>query len=158
MWFEDFPLGQKTVLGSYTFTEENILAFARKYDPQPFHIDKAAAEQSIYGGLIASGWHTAAVWMKLMIANRRAALAAGAESVQDNFVSPGVRDIKWLKPVRPGTTLTYVNESFAKLDWPTLPQFGLVEGRNEARDESGALYYSFINRVLIARRVPINPQ
>ena len=155
MWFEDFPIGHKVVLGSYTFTEENILAFAKKYDPQPFHVDKAAAEKSIYGGLIASGWHTAAVWMKLMIANRRAAIAAGAESVQDNFVSPGVREIKWLKPVRPGTTLTYVNESFAKLDWPTLPQFGLIEGRNEARDESGALYYSFINRVLIARRNPL---
>ncbi len=79
MWFEDFPLGKKIVLGSYTFTEENILAFAQKYDPQPFHVDKAAAEQSIYGGLIASGWHTAAVWMKLMIASRRAAVAAGAE-------------------------------------------------------------------------------
>lgn len=158
MWFEDFPLGQKTVLGSYTFTEENILAFARKYDPQPFHVDKTAAEKSIYGGLIASGWHTAAVWMKLMIANRRAAVAAGGEAVQDNFVSPGVREIKWLKPVRPGTTLTYVNESFAKLDWPTLPQFGLVEGHNEARDESGALYYSFINRVLIARRSALGSQ
>jgi acyl dehydratase len=155
MWFEDFPIGDKVVLGSYTFTEENILAFAKKYDPQPFHVDKAAAEKSIYGGLIASGWHTAAVWMKLMIANRRAAIAAGAESIQDNFVSPGVREIKWLKPVRPGTTLTYVNQSFAKLDWPTLPQFGLIEGRNEARDESGALYYSFINRVLIARRNPL---
>lgn len=153
MWFEDFPLGVKTVLGSYTFTEENILDFARKYDPQPFHTDKQAAGRSIYGGLIASGWHTAAVWMKLTIAHRRALIAAGAPPVQDNFVSPGVREIKWHKPVRPGTTLTYTNESFARLDWPSLPQFGLVEGMNEARDEAGALYYSFINRVLIARRI-----
>jgi acyl dehydratase len=154
MWFEDFPLGEKIVLGSYSFTEENIIAFARKYDPQPFHIDKCAAEDSIYGGLIASGWHTAAVWMKLMIAWRMAQIAAGAVATQDNFVSPGVRDIKWLRPVRPGTTLTYTNESFAKLDWPTLPQFGLVEGWNEARDDTGALYYSYINRVLIKRRNP----
>jgi acyl dehydratase len=154
MWFEDIPLNEEVVLGSYTFTEENIIAFARQYDPQPFHIDKKAAEASIYGGLIASGWHTAAVWMKLMIASRRAAVAGGAQSVQDNFVSPGVREIKWLKPVRPGTTLTYTNKATAKLDWPTLPKFGLLEGINEARDESGALYYSFINRVLIARRNP----
>ena len=154
MWFEDFPLGEKIILGSYTFTEEKIISFARKYDPQPFHTDKAAAENSIYGGLIASGWHTAAVWMKLMIAWRRARIAAGAPATQDNFVSPGVREIKWLKPVRPGTTLIYDNEFIAKLDWPTLPQYGLVEGRNEARDESGALYYSFINRVLINRRNP----
>ena len=152
MWFEDVPLGVRTVLGSYTFTEENILAFARRYDPQPFHVDKEAAAQSIYGGLIASGWHTAAVWMKLTIAHRRAQIAAGAPAVQDNFVSPGVREIKWHRPVRPGTTLTYVNETFAKHDWPTLPKFGLIEGINEARDEAGLLYYSFINRVLIARR------
>jgi acyl dehydratase len=155
MWFEDFALGEKTVLGSYSFTEENIIAFARKYDPQPFHIDRRAAESSIYGGLIASGWHTAAVWMKLMIAHRRERLAAGEPSVQENFVSPGVRELKWLRPVRPGTTLTYVNESFARLDWPTLPRFGLIEGRNEARDDAGELYYSFINRVLIARRTPL---
>lgn len=157
MWFEDIPLNEEVVLGSYTFTEENIVAFARQYDPQPFHIDKKAAESSIYGGLIASGWHTAAVWMKLMIASRRAAVARGEQSVQDNFVSPGVREIKWLRPVRPGTTLTYTNKGIAKLDWPSLPKFGLLEGINEARDESGALYYSFINRVLIARREPRKP-
>jgi len=152
MWFEDVPLGVRTVLGWYTFTEENILAFARRYDPQAVHVGEEAAAQSIYGGLIASGWHTAAVWMKLTIAHRRAQIAAGAPAVQDNFVSPGVREIKWHKPVRPGTILTYTNESFAKLDWPSLPKFGLIEGMNEARDETGALYYSFINRVLIARR------
>jgi acyl dehydratase len=155
MWFEDFPLGEKVTLGSYSFTEQNIIAFARKYDPQPFHVDKAAAEASIYHGLIASGWQTAAVWMKLTIAWRRAQLAAGAVATQENFVSPGVRDLKWLKPVRPGTTLTYTNVSIAKMDWPTLSQFGLVEGWNEARDDSGTLYYSFINRVLINRRTPL---
>jgi len=152
MYFEDFTLHEKTVLGSYTFTEENIVAFARAYDPQPFHTGKEAASRSPYGGLIASGWHTAAVWMKLMLEHRRERIASGAEKTQDNFVSPGVRDLRWLKPVRPGTRLTYTNESFAKLDWPSRPQFGLVEGRNEARDEAGELYYSFINRVLIARR------
>jgi acyl dehydratase len=152
MYFEDFPLNQKFVLGSYLFTEENIMAFARLYDPQPFHIDKAAAENSVYGGIIASGWHTAAVWMKLMLEYRRARIAAGGEKTQDNFVSPGVRDMRWLKPVRPGMRLTYTNESYAKLDWPSRPEYGLVEGRNEARDEAGELYYSFVNRVLIARR------
>ena len=152
MYFEDVPLGEKVTLGSYTFTEENIIAFAKLYDPQPFHIDKEAAARSIYGGLIASGWQTAAVWMKLMIAYRRARVAAGAPDTQANYVSPGVRQIRWLKPVRPGTTLTYSNEPFAKLDWRSRPEFGLLEGRNEARDEKGELYYTFINRVLIARR------
>lgn len=152
MWLEDVPLNVKVVLGSYTFTEENILAFAKRYDPQPFHVDPIAAARSPYGGIIASGWHTAAVWMKLMIAQRRDAIAAGAEATQDNYVSPGVRDLRWHRPVRPGTTLTYTNEATAKLDWPSRPSFGLLEGTNEARDAEGLLYYSFVNRVLIARQ------
>ena len=152
MWFEDVPLGEKVTIGSYTFTEENIVAFAKKYDPQPFHLDRHAAAHSPYGGLIASGWHTAAVWMKLMIAYRHARVAAGEQLTQANYVSPGVRDMRWLKPVRPGMTLTYTNEPFAKRDWPSLPKFGLIEGKNEARDREGTLVYTFINRVLIARR------
>ncbi len=152
MWFEDIPVNVKLILGSYTFTEENIIAFAKRYDPQPFHIDAEAATRSPYGGLIASGWHTAAVWMKLMLEHRRARIAAGEERTQDNYVSPGVRELCWLKPVRPGTRLTYTNETFAKSEWKTRPQFGLIEGMNEARDDKGELYYSFINRVLIAKR------
>ena len=152
MWFEDVPLGEKITIGSYTFTEENIIAFAKKYDPQTFHLDARAAARSPYGGLIASGWHTAVVWMKLMIAYRHARVAGGAERTQSNYVSPGVRELRWLKPVRPGMTLTYTNEATAKLDWPSLPQFGLLEGYNEARTEDGTLVYTFVNRVLIARR------
>jgi acyl dehydratase len=87
-----------------------------------------------------------------MIAARRTAIAAGAEATQANYVSPGVRDLRWHRPVRPGTTLTYTNEATAKRDWPSRPTFGLIEGINEARDAEGQLYYSFVNRVLIARR------
>ena len=61
MWIEDIPLGHKTILGSYIFTEENIIKFAQQFDPQPFHIDPEAAKDSPYGGLTASGWHTAAL-------------------------------------------------------------------------------------------------
>jgi acyl dehydratase len=152
MWLEDIPLGEKTDLGAYTFTEENILAFARRFDPQPFHIDPEAARHSPYGGLIASGWHTAAAWMKLMIAHRKARVAAGAEATQENYVSPGVKDLRWHKPVRPGTTLTYTTEPFNKTDWPSRPELGLLQSRNEARDASGELYYSFTSQVLIARK------
>ncbi len=152
VWFEDVPLGGKVTIGSYTFTEENIIAFAKKYDPQPFHIDKEAAALSPYGGIIASGWQTALVWMKLMIAHRNAAVAVGEVRTQENYVSPGFRDLKWLKPVRPGMTITYTNESIAKRDWKSLPQYGLLEGYNEGIDQDGTLVYSFINRVLIARK------
>jgi acyl dehydratase len=119
-------LNQKVTLGSYTFTEENIIAFAKRYDPQPFHVDPEAAKRSPYGGLIASGWHTAAVWMKLVLASRRARIEAGAEQTQDNYVSPGIRELRWLKPVRPGTTLTYTKNRSPRA-WKTRPQFGLVE-------------------------------
>ena len=154
MWFEDIPLGTKVVLGSYTFTEESIVAFARQFDPQPFHIDKDAAARSLYGGLIASGWQTAAVWMKLMIAWRGARIAAGGTATQANYVSPGVKDLRWLLPVRPGMTLTYSHEPMAKLDWPSRPGLGLLQSRNEGRDENGVLYVSFTSQALIAKRPP----
>jgi acyl dehydratase len=152
MWLEDIPLGRMTILGSYTFTEENIIKFAREFDPQPFHIDAEAAKQSPYGGLIASGWHTAAVWMKVMVAHRTAQIASGMEATQENYLSPGVREMKWLRPVRPGTTLTYTTEPFNKKDWPTRPALGLLLSLNEARDGDGVLYYSFISQVFIARK------
>ena len=68
MWFEDIALGHRTTVGIYTFTEDEIIAFAKKYDPQPFHIDREAAARSPYGGIIASGWHIGAIYMKLTVA------------------------------------------------------------------------------------------
>jgi acyl dehydratase len=155
MWFEDVPLGGKVTIGSYTFTEENIIAFAKRYDPQPFHIDKEAAARSPYGGLIASGWHTALIWMKLMIAHRNALVTSGEERTQENYVSPGFRELKWRQPVRPGMTITYTNQPIAKHNWKSLPQYGLLEGHNEGISQDGTLVYSFINRVLIARNLPL---
>jgi acyl dehydratase len=152
MYLEEIPLGRKVVLGSYTFTEENIITFGRLYDPQPFHVDKEAAKRSPYGGLIASGWQTSAVWMKLMVAHRYAQVASGAADTQANYVSPGVKDLRWLRPVRPGTTLTYTTEAFNTLDWPSRPGLGLLQSRNEARDAAGDLYYSFVSQVLIAKK------
>jgi len=152
MWLEDIPLNRKFPLGSFTFTEENIVAFAREFDPQPFHTDPVAAKESLYGGLIASGWHTAAVWMKLMVAHRYAQVASGMAATQENYLSPGVREIKWHLPVRPGTTLIYTSEPFNIVNWPTRPELGLLQSRNEARTEDGTLYYSFVSQVFIARR------
>jgi len=150
MFIEDVPLNEKTVLGSYTFTEDNIMRFARSYDPQPFHIDREAAAKSPYGGIIASGWHTAAVWMKLMVAHMQRHLPPDAADM--SFLSPGYRELRWFKPVRPGMTLTYSTEPIAKLPWPSRPQFGLLESRNEARDEKDELTMSFIGRALMPRR------
>ncbi|MEI9982908.1 MAG: MaoC/PaaZ C-terminal domain-containing protein [Aliidongia sp.] len=102
-WFEDLVIGTRTELGSHSFTEAEIIDFARKFDPQSFHVDPAAAANGPYGGLIASGWHTASTWMKLRI---RASLAEkdrpdAAGRMPSAGPSPGFLDLKWPNPVRP---------------------------------------------------------
>jgi acyl dehydratase len=153
MWFEDIPLGHRTELGSYTFTEEAIMAYARAYDPQPFHIDRAAAAKSPYGGIIASGWHTAAVWMKLMVAHRqKLEREAGGDLPNSSGVSPGFREMRWFKPVRPGMTLFYSTTTLDKLPWPSRPTLGLLESKNEAVDEKGEMMFAFVGRVLLLKK------
>jgi acyl dehydratase len=96
-YLEDFHVGETIDLGTCTISRDEILEFARRYDPQPFHIDEEAARRSIYGGLIASGWQTTALLMRLLVDG----MIAGAQSMG----SPGVDEIRWLTPVRPGDTL-----------------------------------------------------
>ena len=98
LFWEDFTPGQILDLGARTVSADEIIAFGRDFDPQPFHVDAEAAQISIFGGLIASGWHSAALLMRLMCDSyllRSASLG-----------SPGVEQIRWLRPVRPGDTLT----------------------------------------------------
>lgn len=151
MWFEDIEVGAKRDLGTYTFTEDEIIAFAKKYDPQIFHIDSEAAKHSMFGGLIASGWHTAAVFMKLAIADRERAKAEGKVFGRSG-VSPGFEDMRWLKPVRAGMTLHYTSEIVEKIELRSRGDLGLVKSRNEARDENGTLVFSFIGKGFVQRR------
>ena len=131
IWWEDFKVGEAAQLGRHTFTPQEIVAFARQFDPQPFHLDPAAAEHSVFGGLIASGWHTCAVGMRLM-----------CEALIHHTVSlgsPGVDNIRWLQPVRAGDTLEYrriVVESRASA---TRQGVGLVKHRWEAVNQDGDL-------------------
>ena len=129
IWWEDFKIGERAEMGSHTFSEEEIVAFAKQFDPQPFHTDPQAGRATPFGGLIASGWHTCAVGMRLMVEQyigRTASLG-----------SPGIEDIRWLKPVRPGDTLTYsrtVTESRASTSRAGV---GLVKHRWEAVNQAG---------------------
>lgn len=148
IYWEDVEIGTRRELGTYTFTEDEIIAFARKYDPQPFHIDPDAAKRSIFGGIIASGWHTAAVWMKLSIAAR----ARETVTLLRAGVSPGYEDMRWLKPVRPGMTLSYSSEVAGKVELKSRPGHGIVLTRNEAHDASGALVFRFTGKGLVQRR------
>ncbi len=145
MWYEDITVGAKRELGEYTFTEGEMIAFARKYDPQTFHTDPEAAKHSIFGGLIGSGWLTTAIFMKLTIAHATPGKGGMA-------ISPGFEDLRWLKPVRPGTTLAYSMEITGKSELKSRPNFGLVLGRCEARDKSGELYMSMTTKVLWQKR------
>ena len=151
MWFEEIEIGTKRILGTHTFTQDEIVAFAKKYDPQSFHIDPQAAKASMFGGIIASGWHTMAMWMRHAVRSRqREAAERGAEG--PGGVSPGFEDLRWVKPVRPGDTLTFTMETVGKRDLASRPALGLVLSRNEARSPDGTLYMSFTGKGLVPKR------
>ena len=143
-YFEDVRVGETGVLGSHTVTEPEIVAFATKYDPQPFHTDLEAAWGTIFGGLIASGWHTCAIMMRLSVesARRKQAVLTG---------SPGVDSCRWLKPVRPGDTLTVraeVLETWASRSKP----IGFVRSRVEAFNQRGEIVLSLVGLSMYRRR------
>ena len=153
-WFEDIEIGEKNELGSYVFEQDDIISFATKFDPQPFHTNPDAAKASPYGGLIASGWHTCSVWMKLMVRSRIAAKARG--SMEDDSPpggpSPGFLDLKWPTPVRAGDTISYSTEVVEKIDLKSRPTLGIVRSLNKGVNQNGELVMSFIGQGLIQKR------
>lgn len=156
LYFEDVVLGAKTNLGSWTFSEADMIRFARAYDPQPFHVDPVAAAASHFGGLVASGWYTAAIWMKLVIAHRQRMAAEHPNPLpptgQAAGVSPGFLDLRWLKPVRPGDTLHYATTPVARVDLKSRPELGLIRAQNTAHNAQGELVMSFIGQGFYPRR------
>ena len=124
---DDFKSGQVYELGSETVSRDEILEFAKRYDPQPFHVDDAAAGDSIFGGLIASGWHTCSLTMRLMVDNLLSRSAS--------LGSPGVNQIRWLLPVRPGDTLTARAKVLAVTPSNSKPDRGTVELQYEVRNQ-----------------------
>ena len=156
-WFEDIEIGSRLELGSHTFTAEEIVAFAKKYDPQYFHTDPEAAKDGPFGTLTASGWHTSATWMKLMIAARQGRdepLDADGGKPPAGGPSPGFLDMKWPTPVRAGDTISYSSEVIEKLDMRTRPGWGIVRSRNTGVNQNGETVLSFIGQGLIQRRHP----
>jgi len=130
-YWEDFKLGERAELGRHTFTEQQIVAFGRQYDPQPFHIDPEKARSGPFGGLIASGWQTCAVGMRLMVD------AYISQTV--SLGSPGIDNIRWLKPVRPGDTIAYSRVVLESRASTTRKGVGLVKHRWEAVNQRGEL-------------------
>jgi acyl dehydratase len=143
-WFEDVALDTPFPLGSHTFTEAEILEFGAGYDPQYFHTDPALARHSHFGGLIASGWHTAAIGQRKMVD----ALGAEAERLESagksagvSGPSPGVNAIAFHQPVRPGDTLTYTLTVTSKRPSNSLPGWGILVNVIEASNQHGAPVY-----------------
>ncbi|MGE5639874.1 MAG: MaoC family dehydratase [Clostridia bacterium] len=129
MYWEDFQPGDRIDMGRHTFGADEIIAFARQFDPQPFHVDPEAAKRSFFGGLIASGWHTCSVGMRLTVeshVNQAASLG-----------SPGLENIRWLKPVRAGDTISYSRVVLESRASESRPGVGLVKSRWEAVNQAG---------------------
>lgn len=153
--FEDRVIGETADLASHTFTREEIVAFAREYDPQPFHLDAAAAASSLFGALCASGWHTAAHFIRAVIAARDAAnaeaLARGVR-LATYGPSPGFRDLKWPKPVYVGDTISYRLRLIEKIDLKSRPNRGLLASAAQARNQNGEIVFAVTSLVLADRR------
>jgi acyl dehydratase len=144
--WEDFRVGEVTELGTVDVTEEDVIAFATRFDPQPFHVDPEAAKASPFGGLIASGWHTTALFMGLFV---RGILLDSA-----SLGSPGVESIRWTAPVRPGDTLTGRVTVTDSQPSAANPGRGTVTTTSEVFNQKGELVMSLIARGHFARRTP----
>ena len=125
-------------------TEDDIVDFARQFDPQPFHVDPEAAAESVFGGLIASGWHTGAMWMRLYVDSM-----LGTASAQG---SPGIEELRWLAPVRPGDTLHGRLTVLETTPSERRPDRGTVRIRGEMVNQDGVTVLSMVSRGHFGRR------
>jgi acyl dehydratase len=154
-FFEDMPIGDRAETGSFTFTADEIKRFARQYDPQRFHLSEEEGRNSLFGGLAASGWHVAAVCMRLLVLhsqrNDREALARG-DKVGVGGPSPGFRDLRWIKPVLAGDTITFASEIETARTSDSRPEWGVVQFRNTGTNQRGELVFSFLATGFVPRR------
>jgi acyl dehydratase len=143
-YFEDFETGAELDCGSRRVTKEEIVAFAREFDPQPFHIDEAAAAKSPYGGVIASGWHSCAICMRMAV---DAVLGDSA-----SMGSPGVDKLRWLKPLRADTVVTAKVKLLDKKISGSRPDRGRLTVAFQLSDAEGELLMDFVTIVIMGRR------
>jgi acyl dehydratase len=145
-YYEDIEVGDTDEFGEYHVTKEEIIEFASKYDPQPFHTDEEAAKESAFGELVASGWHTAAICMRLLVDNmmdKRASMGAR-----------GVDELRWRQPVRPGDTLHIRTEVVDKRRSESDPGRGYVDNRMEGVNQDGEVVISWVGLGMVALRDP----
>lgn len=143
-YFEDYVPGLTVDCGTVSISEPEIIAFAKEYDPQPFHVDPVGAVDGPFGGLIASGWHVCAAGMRM--------LTEQILGCSHALGSPGIENVRWLKPVRAGDTLAYRVIVAASRPSASRPGTGLVKHRWEARNQAGELALTLEGWILVRRR------
>jgi len=144
-YFEDIEVGTKSSFGHYEVTREEVIAFAAKYDPQPFHLSDEAAAATHFGRLSASGWHTCAMTMSMVVANLEAHSQAG-------LGSPGIDELRWLKPVYPGDTLRCETELLEKRPSKSRPEMGSFRSRMTVLNQHDVPVMTFLSIGLIRTR------
>ena len=154
-FYEDIVIGDAQEVGSHTFTAPDIKAFAARFDPQLFHMDEEAAARSHFGRLVASGWHTAAVHMRLLVLHhRRLANEAAARGEKTARIgpSPGFKNLKWIKPVYVGDTITFAGEIKEKRESGSRPGWGIIRGRSYGTNQHGELVFEFESAAFVEMR------
>ncbi|MSQ59924.1 MAG: MaoC family dehydratase [Betaproteobacteria bacterium] len=143
-YFEDFKAGDVIAMGARTLEKHEIIAFARQFDPQPFHIDEEAAKESVFGGIVASGWHTCALVMRMMCDSHLNECAS--------LGSPGLDNIRWLKPVRPGDTIHARRVILETRVSQSKPGTGIIKSRWEVINQLGELVMTMEGFGMFGRR------
>jgi acyl dehydratase len=144
LYLEDFQVGQRFQSGSHLVDEEQIRTFAQQFDPQPFHLDAMAGKASFFGGLVASGWHTAAITMRLLVEN--------GLPIAGGLVGAG-GEITWPNPVRPGAVLHVESETLEVRPSRSRPDRGIVTIRSETRDQRGEVVQVLVAKLVVPRRL-----
>jgi acyl dehydratase len=148
-YWEDFKVGDAAPLGERVVDKDEVIAFGKAYDPQPFHIDEDAAKESVFGGLIASGWHTVGMVMRMTVDSYlRDSASLG---------SPGVDSVRWLKPVRPGDTIRATRKVLETRVSKSRPDMGVVKTRWEVFNQDGELIMTMEGYGMFQRRDPGEP-
>lgn len=149
-YFEDLEVGKTARFGSYDVTREEVIDFASKYDPQPFHLDDEAAAKTHFGRLSASGWHTCAMTMSMLVANLK-------ENRQAGLGSPGMDNLRWLKPVYPGDTLRCETTILEKRRSKSRPEMGLFKSHLQVFNQNNEPVMEMTSNGLIEVRDPSAP-
>jgi acyl dehydratase len=145
-YFEDFKAGDSFKSDSIDVTQNTIVEFARAFDPQPFHLDPQAAKQTMFGELVASGWHTAAMTMRLF--------ATSEIQIANGIIGGGVEQLSWPRPVRPGDRLTLRSEVIEARPSKSKPDRGMLKVRVDTLNQDGAVVQTFVCSLVVLRRSP----